>query len=261
MSKSESDPAARARQRQKVLVGTLPGDFLRIGVPSAQTQETIDYRKSSNSASSNIAGRLHITVVGAKLVRNYGMTRMDPYVRLRVGHFLFETQSDPGGGKTPHWNRSVQCHLPKGVNIIYVEIIDECMFTADKRIAWSRITIPQEVFSGNTVEDWYPLSGKQGCSKEGMIDLVLSFTSGYYPYWNVSPTVLVPSTSPTIFGMPRYEPVSVYTEPSQPQLNIQILHQIQEMFPNIDKSIIKMIFEANGGNKVASVHSLLEMSE
>lgn len=124
----------------------------------------------------NIVGRLSITIAQAKLVRNYGLTRMDPYARIRVGHFVYETQTDPNGGKTPRWNRVVHSQLPTGVSSIAIEIYDECSFKMDELIAWTDIRIPENVLRGETHEEWYTLSGKQGEGAEGMVDIVLSFT-------------------------------------------------------------------------------------
>lgn len=124
----------------------------------------------------NIYGRLSITIAQARLVRNYGLTRMDPYARIRVGHFVYETQTDPNGGKTPRWNRVVHSQLPKGVTSISLEIYDECSFKMDELIAWTDIRIPDIVFRGETHEEWYTLNGKQGDGAEGMVNIVLSFT-------------------------------------------------------------------------------------
>jgi len=46
----------------------------------------------------------------------------------------------------------------------------------DELIAWAHIPISQAVLSGETHEDWFPLSGKQGEGLEGMINLVLSYS-------------------------------------------------------------------------------------
>ncbi|KAL1110188.1 hypothetical protein AAG570_008265, partial [Ranatra chinensis] len=262
-----------------VLLGTLPPDFLRITGTSQQQQEAADQQAAlalhhqliGNPFLQNPAGRLNITVAQAKLVKNYGMTRMDPYVRLRVGHCVYETHTDPNGGKNPRWNKVVQCLLPQGVNVLYIEIYDECSFTMDELIAWAHINIPQAVLSGETHEDWHPLNGKLGEGKEGMINLVLSYTSGTgamnpYLYGGgnmVPPVMMVPSTAQNVFGIQQFAPVSVYTQlPAQaPVFNQAHLSQIEEMFPNVDKEVVKSVYEANRFNKDATVNSLLQMSE
>lgn len=271
MASASQVNVVNAERRKRVFLGTLPPDFLRITTTPKQQQEAADQQAAwalhhqlvGSSLVQNTVGRLNITVAQAKLVKNYGMTRMDPYVRLRVGHCVYETQTDPKGGKTPHWNKVVQCPLPQGVNTIYVEIYDECSFMMDELIAWAHIPIGKNVLNGETTEDWYPLNGKQGDGKEGMINLVLSYNTGGRGLNQCVPLMMIPSTAQNMFGMPQYAQVPVYTQipPQQPVLNPQHLTQIEEMFPNIEKEVIKSVFEANRGNKDATVNSLLQMSD
>jgi hypothetical protein len=46
----------------------------------------------------------------------------------------------------------------------------------DELIAWTHIQISQAVLKGETHEDWFVLSGKQGEGQEGMINPVLSYS-------------------------------------------------------------------------------------
>ncbi|XP_034933738.1 toll-interacting protein B-like [Chelonus insularis] len=270
--------------RKRAFLGPLPQSFLRLeeSLTPQQQQEAADQQaalalqqlQGTMQPADPRMGRLSISVVQAKLVKNYGMTRMDPYVRLRVGHSIYETQTDTNGGKNPHWNKVIQCWLPPGVNQIYVEIYDECSFTMDELIAWGHIDIPSKVIQrGETHEDWYRLSGKQGDNQEGMINLVLSYTTKCTPYLAAPPVVMVPSaTSNLMFGMPGYAPVNVYTAPPvmpQPPTAIpsslphaeEELKEIAEMFPNIDKEVIKSVYDANNGKKDTTINSLLQMVE
>ena len=49
-------------------------------------------------------------------------------------------------------------------------------FTMDDRVAWAVITIPPAVMSGETVEEWFSLSGRLGDGLEGSMNIVMSLT-------------------------------------------------------------------------------------
>lgn len=229
----------------------------------------------------NIMGRLSVTVVQAKLVKNYGLSRMDPYVRLRVGHFIYETQTDPNGARNPRFDRTIHTQLPHGVKSLSLEIYDECQFTMDELIAWSEIRIPDTVLAGETVDEWYCLSGKQGEALEGQIHLVMSFSTQpaalYQSYQTAGmPTVMVPNVATGRQTFIHPQQAAVLPPPPQQQqqqvppeavqapvireLSDVDIQQISEMFPNVDVEVIKSVGEANRGNREATVNSLLLMT-
>ena len=74
------------------------------------------------TAPANVLGRLTVTVAEAKLARNYGLARMDPYCRIRVGHCVYETPTCPNGAREPKWNKTFNCFLLQGVTHVDVEV-------------------------------------------------------------------------------------------------------------------------------------------
>ena len=54
----------------------------------------------------------------------------------------------------------------------------------DDRVAWAYFEFTEELLSGETIEEWITLNGKQGDGQEGTMNVILSFTVWVYviPY-------------------------------------------------------------------------------
>lgn len=204
------------------------------------------------TAPANVMGRLTVTVAEAKLARNYGLARMDPYCRIRVGHCVYETPTCPNGAREPKWNKTFNCFLLQGVTHVDVEIYDECTFSADTMIAHGTYTIPEEVIHrGSVVDEWWPLSGQEGHDKEGMIHLILSLQPLRTDAGGLA--ALNPALQQHHHQQPKVvEPVL----PTEEQLQ-----DFTKMFPNIDKEIIKSVFAEKRGNLEETATCLLQLSQ
>lgn len=66
--------------------------------------------------------------------------------------------------------------------------------TLDDRIAWAHYEFTDELMNGDTVEEWITLSGKQGDDKEGVINVILSFSVSQLYMYIVLPACLYTDT-------------------------------------------------------------------
>jgi len=267
--------------RGPAMVGALPDDFLRSDRQiSAERGEAASIRAAESLAATDCVvppsqggavqfptgaqfitvGRLSVTIVEARLAKNYsllGLARMDPYCRIRVGHNVYETETAYNGAKNPTWGKTLYATLPVGVDTFTIEIFDEKSFKADERIAWSVIDIIPRIMNGETVDEWYSLSGKQGNQQEGQVNLIMSYQKYTQPVYNGQQQFLVPGQGQPPLIMPAVPQAA--TRPPPPQITEEDVSQIHEMFPTTDKEVIKTVLTANGGNKDATINSLLQM--
>lgn len=96
-----------------------------------------------------------------------------------------------------------------------------------------------------------------------MIDLVLTFTSASTlaarPIQHQQPVVFVPNVSGR--ALPVYiQPQAVQQPPPVHLLTEQDIVELMEIFPTIDKEVIRSIGENNRGNKEATINSLLQLT-
>ena len=211
----------------------------------------------------NVVARLTVTIVEARLNRNYGVTRMDPYARLRVGHNVYETPTCQNGAKEPKWNKTVNCFLVAGTKSLDIEIYDECTFSTDSLIAHTSVPLTEQLMARQEmVDDWWPLSGQEGQEKEGMVHLILSVQ-------RVAPGSVQPPGPPGVApnlagGKPMtyktaYLPQQQQQPPPPPTLAPEDLEEFSKMFPEIEKSVIEAVFAESGGSKEATVNALLQL--
>ncbi|CAB3989124.1 toll-interacting isoform X2 [Paramuricea clavata] len=215
-----------------------------------------------------VVTRIKVTVAQAKLAKNYGLTRMDPYCRIRVGHHVFETPTASNGSINPRWNKTVTCPFQRNsVNSVYVEIFDEKAFSPDSQVAWGLIKIKEDLPAGETYDEWYPLSGKQGEDKEGMINVVMSVTESTEPV-PATPVMIFPQPyaiapqmyyPPMPYAMPQHRPPPRAAPPVQ--VRPEDVKNIKDMFPDMDEEVIRSVLEASGGNVDAALNHLLSMNE
>ena len=213
----------------------------------------------------NVVARLTVTIVEARLNRNYGVTRMDPYARLRVGHNVYETPTCQNGAKEPKWNKTVNCFLVAGTKSLDIEIYDECTFSTDSLIAHTSVPLTEQLMARQEmVDDWWPLSGQEGQEKEGMVHLILSVQ-------RVAPGSVQPPGPPGVApnlagGKPMtyktaYLPQQQQQQPPPPPPTLapDDLEEFSKMFPEIEKSVIEAVFAESGGSKEAAVNALLQL--
>eukprot|EP00117_Sycon_ciliatum_P036457 scpid102120/ scgid27443/ Toll-interacting protein B len=197
-------------RKGKVLLGDLPEDFLRLPLPSADNATISPQHLQNATLDRSLLSRIEVSLAEARLVKNYGVGRMNLYCRLRIGARVELTQTG-NHGKNPRWNHNVRCRLHPGVSTILIEVLDQRTFSEDERVAWTHIELTEPVLAGESVLDnWFDLNGKQGTGAEGQIKLVVSVTPP-------------PAAAPATFGAQQTQ------LSSQPQMQVPPqVHQPQQ---------------------------------
>jgi toll-interacting protein len=268
---------------------SIPDDFLRLPTTSANALQHQQHHPGGLMLNGvpyqaiqqhyippNTRGKLQIKIVSARLQKNYGapFVRMDPYVRIRVGNVVYETPTNASGGKNPSWNCTLSTYLPTNIDSIYLQIFDERSFTDDECVAWSRVTLPPAIFNSETIDEWYPLSGRQGEGQEGVINLVMSFKE-------IDPNVIAQQQQMQQQLLQQQQQILIddpnlidpelaaaleasKNETGQPPsipITDEMVSEMTSMFPTVEVDVIRAILEDKRGDTTATATALLQLSD
>ena len=251
---------------KKTAMLDIPDGFLRLQMPG-QTQghlQPVPYATTTTHPQNPYAGyqqyvgRLAITIAQARLNKNYGITRMDPYCRLTIGHGVYETPTSLNGAKSPKWNKCIYVTLPNGITGFHVEIFDEKSFSVDERVAWAHIELPASVFEGQPVEDWFPLNGNLGEGKEGT--MLLGFKFERIANYN-TPQQFAPA-EPRVTYDPAQMPVNQHSQRTalHSQPTSEGFNQLKDMFPGLEEEVIRSVLVSQDNNTDKTINALLSLS-
>ncbi|XP_075246015.1 toll-interacting protein-like [Convolutriloba macropyga] len=196
---------------------------------------------------------------------------MDPYCKITIESRVFETATCYSASTKPIWNKALRCPSNTKVNNFLVEIMDENQFYADSRIAYCNVNLSQEMLrSQDTHTLSLPLSGSQGEGKEGTLFLqvrvqdVEALQNDMAAQFQLAALTDEPalnsqsSESQAQSGgdssLEQNVEAAVY-EPTEEDIK-----QIVEMFPTVEEQVVKSVLEANDGNMINSINSMLALT-
>ncbi|KER28628.1 hypothetical protein T265_04580 [Opisthorchis viverrini] len=255
-SVTEATPSATslAEKRQQCLLCPLPNDFLRV-LPYNE-----DLR--ARGAVQKEERYLELVINEARLVKNYGLTAMNPYCRVRLGDARYETQTAMSSSKHPVWNEVCRLPLRSDTHLLSIVLMNEGLVLSDSKIAWATIPLPQAILEGECVDMWYELSGKQGEDLEGTIHLAMRIRTVLRldPSYRVNAVRAVPC-GPLV---PPTSDVPSVTAQGQQQtarpITAEDIQAIKEVFPSIQDDTIQTLLESHDGNRDEVTSELLRMT-
>lgn len=121
--------------------------------------------------------------------------------------------------------------------------------------------------------DWYPLSGKLGEGKEGVVQIAtqVEYVPAAMPmYYAAAPMpgmYMQPGVAPQPYVMAPQSPSSHSSSDTSAQsqspaapISEDDVAQLREMFSSFDIAVIRSVLETSRGNKEEAINSLLQLA-